>query len=284
MAPQKNKSSGSAGKLRKLPDVSNNLKQTQLSQKSKTGGSLPRSVMHKLSLAVGSSMEGVPAEKDQLLQVVSQGRGNTTTTSEIEFEYVDYFDTSSDAAAPYFAQSFNTQSSLISPAVVSRVPRRILHARLEVLPRFSLDSSSSAYLFLSTTPVATSIGDGVNQQAGNVRNTLIEPRADAVWQTVGFWDAEVLFKDAMIFPAMNTNGDMAIFSGVVLNPDTFDPAGISMQCRITVRFAEQLPAASTLRIAHSNFVSVSTLYETGTTPSSSKAVLLRATKVSKDKV
>jgi len=252
-----------------------------LSQTPRTVG-IPRFAMQKLRLFVESSTEGGLSEKTQLLDVVAQGSGNTTTTSEIQFEYVDYFDTSNDVAAPYFAQAFNTQSSLIAPAVVSRVPRRILGATLEVLPRFSLDSSSSSFIFLSTTPVATSIGDGVAQQAGNVRNTLIEPRADARWVQVGVWDAKQLFKDGTILPAMNSSGDMSIFSGVVLNPDTFDPIAANMQCRVTVRFAEQLPAASTLRIFHSNLVSVSSLYENGATASSSKVVLLRAQKILKD--
>lgn len=211
--------------------------------------------------------------------MVASSSGNVTTTSEVVFEYTDFFDTSGDVAAPYFQQTLYTGCSLISPAIVSRAARRILSAKLYCLPRFSLDSTSSSVLFLTTVPVKASTAASAGQ-AGNVQNTLIVPKADASWIKVGEWKASKLFAESNVQPAINTGGYMALFSGVVLNPDTMDISGVQMQCKIVVRFSEPLPAASTLSILHSNLVNVDSMYEVMTTNGSNKVVLLSAKGIS----
>jgi hypothetical protein len=55
--------------------------------------------------------------------------GDSMSTAEVRFSYTDFFDTSNDAAAPYFAHTLNTEATLINNGSVS-VARRILGADL----------------------------------------------------------------------------------------------------------------------------------------------------------
>jgi len=214
-------------------------------------------------------------EEDKLMKAMSSGSGNVSTTSEILFEYIDYFDTSGDANAAYFQQTFSTFASLVNgTGDLTNVGRRIIGAKLHVLPKFAIETQTSSYLFLTSVPAL--LGTAGTATAANVRNTLIVPRADSSWVLVGEWKMDKLFGGGDIFPAVNAAGAMAIFSGVVLNPDSFTVAGANMQCRITVSFAEMLPGVSNVRRLHSNYVAASALYEVQNSALVNSAVLLRA--------
>jgi hypothetical protein len=50
-----------------------------------------------------------------------------------------------------------------------------------------------------------------------------------------------------------------VFSGVVLDPDSLTPVGATIQCKVTVYFAESVPALTTIGRFHSNLNNVSCL-------------------------
>lgn len=205
--------------------------------------------------------------------------GDAFSQSEVRFCYTDFFDTSGDAAAPYFQQTFSTVASLIASSGVSPT-RRILGADLWALPKFSLETAESAYLFLTCVPTNPASSGTAPGAAGNIQNTIILPKSDAQWVKVGSWRSKTLFAETTIGPAINSAGDMAVFAGVVLNPDNLTPVGALLQCKICVYFSESVPQTANLKVFHSNLTDSSTLTSVMSTASSSRAVVLSVTGVS----
>jgi hypothetical protein len=204
------------------------------------------------------------------------------SAAEIRFSVVDYFDSSDDANAPYFQYNINSTASIVSNGTANPldglVPfvRRFIGADIWALPKFDLDTSGSAHMVLTTVPTATGTDESAPGTSSNVQSTMVIPRTDSRWVKVGSWRAKKLFADTTILPAQNPSGDVAIFAGVVLNPDSLLPSGIRMQFKIKVYFSETVPAISQMKVFESNLVNSTSLYAVETTAATSRSVQLCA--------
>jgi len=231
---------------------------------------IPRTVVSQL-------VDGKPLEtRDSDVIRALTSSGNAMSQKEVRFCYTDFFDTSSDVAAPYFCHTFSTVGSLIA-GDANNPSRRIIGADLWAMPKFDLDTSSSALLFLSTVPTNPGGNDSAPGTAANIQNTLLLPKADSRWVKVGRWRAKTLFADSTVAPSISSNGDQAIFSGVVLNPDTLLAVGSPLQCKVEVHFAESVPSTADLKYLQSNYTNASVLYSVPSADTVSRAVILSVT-------
>jgi len=88
---------------------------------------------------------------------------------------------------------------------------------------------------------------GDNGVAGAARTTLLAPTSTPKWVKVGTWRAKSLFDTSTFEPLVNPQGGMAIFSGVLLDPDTLEAfSGTELelnkvQCKVVVHVAQALP-------------------------------------------
>jgi len=231
---------------------------------------IPRTVVSRM-------VDGKPLEarESEVIQALMSS-GSAMSQKEIRFCYTDFFDTSNDVAAPYFCHTFSTVGSLIA-GDSNNPSRRIIGADLWAMPKFDLDTSKGAFLFLSTVPSNPGGNDSAPGIASNVQNTLLLPKADSRWVKVGSWRSKTLFADSTVAPAVNSQGDQAIFSGVVLDPDTLSAAGVPLQCKVDIYFAESVPSTADLKYLQSNYTSASILYSVPTAATVSRAVILSVT-------
>jgi len=228
---------------------------------------IPRSVVSQM-------VSGKPREvhESEVIQALVSS-GSPMSQKEVRFCYTDFFDTSADVAAPYFCHTFSTVGSLIA-GDTNNPSRRIIGADLWAMPRFDLDTSTSAFLFLTTVPSNPGGNDSAPGIAANIQNTLLLPKSDSQWVQVGKWRSKTLYADSTVAPAVNSNGDQALFSGIVLNPDSLAAAGVSLQCKIDVHFSESVPFTADLKYLHSNYTNASVLYSVPVAATVSRAVLL----------
>jgi hypothetical protein len=212
--------------------------------------------------------------------------GGVSATKELRFDFVDYFDTSGDAAAGYFQWVWDPAQSVFTTGSFSTsdgYPAYVRGADLYALPKFALDSSDSSVLFITSCPVT--VADSTTGVAGAVRSTLILPTSVQKWVLVGRWRADQLLGTSTYLPSISsTGGYQAIFSGVCLDPDSLAVSAANVQCKIVLHISQAIPPVVKLGFGLTNSNNPDILHSVvGGVSTSAKDCLVQITGMS-DKV
>lgn len=180
-------------------------------------------------------------------------------SNEVELTLTDYFDYADMKASGVYLLGLNSipnMRSIYQQTDMVGAGTRIRRVRVYALPRFALDTATSAALVLFGVPTSMSqaLGGQINFVYLGQKATLLTPTSVSDWVMVGSYEFDNLFGVTGYEPVVTEVKDSLqpmtnLFEVQLLNPDDFSNLEIDCQFRVEVEYAAAVPLISQSLVA-----------------------------------